>query len=135
MIQLCVALVLIAVPQDSVSDPEMMQRRYSRKVLINSIAGFACTIGMGIFYVKGNDAYDDYTSSQSMSAAIEAWDRVKINDTARHVFAVGAAFFLARAVYYQIKRASVPRSKSVTPVIEMDFSSQPKIQIGLHKNL
>ena len=135
MIHLCVALALVAVPQDSISDTEVIQQRYSRQVLINSILGFSCTIGMGIFYVKGNDAYNDYKSSQGMSTAIEAWDRVNGNDMARNVFAVGAAFFLARAVYYQIKRANVPKSASVTPVIEMDFSCRPKIQIGLQRNL
>ena len=135
MIHLCVALTLIAIPQDSVSESEMMQRKYSRQVLVNSMLGFSCAIGMGIFHAKGNDAYDDYRNSQSMNTAVEAWDRVQTNDTARNIFAVGAALFLGRAIYYQIKRASILKSASLVPVIEMHCSNQPRIQIGLQKNL
>jgi len=90
---------------------------------------------MGICYSRGNDAYEDYKNSQSMSAAIEAWDRVKINDTARNVFAVGAVFFLTRAVYYQIKRASLSQLKALAPVLEMRYTCGPKMVIGLQKDL
>jgi hypothetical protein len=90
---------------------------------------------MGIFYAKGNDAYEDYKNSQSMSAAIEAWDRVKTNDAARNIFAVGAAFFLVRAVYFQVKRASVPKKTSFFPVIDVRYACQPKFMIGLQANL
>ena len=135
MTQLIVALALVSTPQDSMPSRETIQNRYSRQVLINSVLGFTCTLGMGIFYAKGNDAYEDYKNSQSINAAIEAWDRVKTNDTARNMFAVGAAFFLARAVYYQIKRASVPEAASFSPVIEVHYACQPKIILGLQHSL
>ena len=135
MIQLCVTLTLMSVSLDSMPDLTMMQSKYSRQVLINSILGFTCTLGMGIFYARGNDAYEDYKNSQSMNAAIEAWDRVKINDTARNVFAVGAVFFLARAVYYQVRRASLSRLKTFAPVFEMHYACGPKMIIGIQKDL
>jgi hypothetical protein len=135
MMQLIVALALISASQDSMPSREMIQSRYSRQVLVNSILGFTCTIGMGIFYAKGNDAYEDYKNSQSMSGAIEAWDRVRTNDTARNIFAVGAAFFLARAVYCQIKRANVPKTSSFSPVIDVRCAYQPKLIIGLQRSL
>jgi hypothetical protein len=90
---------------------------------------------MGIFYAKGNDAYEDYKNSQSMTAAIEAWDRVEASDAARNIFAVGAAVFLARAVYFQIKRASVSKKISLSPVIDVRYAYQPKLIIGLETNL
>ena len=133
--QLVVALALISASQDSMPNREMIQSKYSRQVLINSILGFTCTLGMGIFYAKGNDAYEDYKNSQSMSAAIEAWDRVKTSDAARNISAVGAAFFLARAVYFQIKRANVPEKTSLSPVIDVRYACQPKLIIGLQTNL
>jgi hypothetical protein len=70
-----------------------------------------------------------------MSAAIEAWDRVKINDTVRNVFAVGAVFFIARAVYYHIRRASLSRIEPFAPIIEMRYTCGPKMIIGLQKDL
>lgn len=133
--QLIVALVLISASEDSVPSREMIQSKYSRQVLVNSILGFTCTLGMGIFYAKGNDAYEDYKNSQNMNTAIEAWDRVKTNDAARNIFAVGAAFFLARAVYFQIKRANVPEKTSLSPVIDVRYACQPKLIIGLQTNL
>lgn len=135
MMQFIVALALVSAPQDSNPNQEMLRSRYSRQVLVNAVLGFTCTIGMGIFYAKGNDAYEDYKSSQSINAAMEAWDRVKTNDTARNIFAVGAAFFLARAVYYQVKRAGVPKTTSFSPVIEVRYVYQPKIVLGLQRNL
>jgi len=134
MIQLILALAMVSASQDTISARAMIQQNYSRKVLINSIAGFACTIGMGIFHAKGNDAYEEYKNSQSISAATEAWDRVTTNDTARNIFAVGAAFFLVRAVYYQIKRASVPEA-AFSPVIDVRYSLQPKFLVGFERSL
>ena len=135
MTQLIVALALVSAAQDSIPSPEALRSKYSRQVLINSVLGFTCTIGMGIFHAKGNDAYEDYKNSQSINAAIQAWDRVKTNDTARNIFAVGAAFFLARAIYYQVKRASVPKATSFSPVIEVHYAYQPKIVLGLQRSL
>lgn len=135
MMQLCMVLLLISTTQDSVNSVAEIQRGYSRQVLINSILGFTCTLGMGIFYAKGNDAYEDYKDSQSMSTATEAWDRVKTSDAARNIFAVGAAFFLARAVYFQIKRANVPEKTSLSPIIDVRYACQPKLIIGLQTNL
>lgn len=135
MIQLCVTLTLMSASLDSVPDLGMMQSKYSHQVLISSILGFTCTLGMGVFYARGNDAYEDYKNSQNMSAAIEAWDRVKINDTARNVFAVGAVFFIARALYYQVKRASLSKLKAFAPVLEMRYTCGPKMLIGLQRDL
>jgi hypothetical protein len=137
MIQLVVVFTLLAVPQDTMPNTELMQmqRKCGRQVLINSVVGFACTIGMGIFYAKGGDAYEDYKSSETMQSAAEAWDRVKLNDTMRNVFAAGAVIFLTRAVYYQIKRVRLQRSSALTPVIEVRYAAQPKLLIGLQKSL
>lgn len=134
MVQLFVVLTLAA-PQEIPSNIELMQKNYERQVLVNSVLGFACTIGAGVFYVKGNDAYEDYKSSQNMRTAVEVWDRVKTSDAARNICAVGAAFFLARAIYYQIKRMRLPKSNTLLPVFEMRYAEQPKLLFGLRKSI
>ena len=135
MIQLCVTLTLLSASLDNMPDLEIVKSKYSRQVLVNSILGFGCTLGMGIFYTKGNDAYEDYKNSESMSTAVEAWDRVKINDAARNVCAVGAVFFFARALYYQVKRMSISKSKAFSPVFDIHCAYGPKMTIGLQKDL
>jgi hypothetical protein len=134
MVQLFVVLMLAA-PQESSPSVELMQKKYGRQILVNSILGFACTIGAGVFYFKGNDAYEDYKSSQSMRTAVEAWDRVKTNDFARNVCAASAAFFLTRAIYYQIKRMRLPESNALSPVFELRYAEQPKLLLGLRKGI
>lgn len=135
MVQLFVVLTLVTASQESASNIELLQRKYGRGVLVNSVLCFACTIGTGVFYVKGNNAYEDYKSSHSMRTAVEAWDRVRMNDTVRNVFVVGAVFFLTRAVYYQIKRVRLEKFSAVSPVIEVRYAAQPKLLIGLQKGL
>jgi hypothetical protein len=135
MVQLFVVITLVTASQESPSNKELMQKKYGQRVLVNSILCFACTISTGVFYVKGNNAYEDYKSSHSMRTAVEAWDRVRMNDTVRNVFAVGAVFFLTRAVYYQIKRVRLEKSSAVSPVIEVRYAAQPKLLIGLQKDL
>ncbi len=134
MIQLFVVLTLVTASQQNPSDIEAMQRKYGRQVLVNSVLGFACTIGMGVFHVKGNDAYEEYKDCQSVQSAAEAWDRVVFNDTARNVFAVGAVFFLTRAAYYHIKRIR-HKSSSVSAVFDVQYVCGPKMSVGFRKDL
>lgn len=133
MIQFFVVLTLVTASQEGPSNTELMQKKYGRQVLVNSILGFACTVGMGVFHVRGNNAYEDYENSHSMRTAVEAWDRVRLNDTARNVFAVGAVFFITRAVYYHIKRIRLNRS-SVSAVFDVRYACGPRMVLGFQKD-
>ena len=135
MVQFIVVFTLVAGSPDSMPETELMQKKCGRQVLINSLVGFTCTLGMGIFHARGSDAYEEYKTSQSMKNAAEAWDKVKLNDTMRNVFAVGAVFFLTRAVYYQIKRVRLEKTSVLSPVIEVRYAAQPKLLLGLQKSL
>ena len=135
MIQLYTILLLISTTQDSVNNVVQIERGYSRQVLISTILGFGCTIGMGVFHLKCNDAYQEYEAAESMSSAVEAWDRVQLYDNVRNVFAAGALVFVARAIYYQVKKARLQRSASISPVFNMQFANTPKIVIGFKKHL
>jgi hypothetical protein len=112
-----------------------MERGYSRQVLVSTILGFGCTIGMGVFHLKGNDAYEAYEAAESMSSAVEAWDRVRLYDNVRNVFAAAAVVFVARAIYYQVKKARLRPSASISPVLDIQYTNTPKIIIGLKKHL
>jgi hypothetical protein len=60
---------------------------------------------------------------------------VQLYDNVRNVFAVGALVFVARAIYYQVKRAQVRRSVSISPVLDFQYANTPKIIVGLRKHL
>jgi hypothetical protein len=135
MIHVCTILLLLSTTQDSVNSVVQIEQGYSRQVLISTILGFGCTVGTGIFHLKGNDAYAEYEAAENMNSAIEAWDKVQLYDNVRNVFAVGALVFVARAIYYQVKRARVRRSVSISPVLDFQYANTPKIIVGLRKHL
>lgn len=135
MIQLCTMLLLISTTQDNVNSVARIERGYSRQVLISTILGFGCTIGMGVFHLKGNDAYQEYEAAESMSSAVEAWDRVQLYDNVRNVFAAGAVVLVARAIYYQGKKARLRRPVSISPVLDIKYANTPKITVGFKKHL
>lgn len=135
MIQLCTILLLLSTTQDSVNSAAQIERVYSRQVLISTILGFGCTIGTGVFHLKGNDAYKEYEDAESMNAAIEAWDKVQLYDNVRNVFAAGALIFVARAIYYQVRRSRVRRSVSISPILDFQYANRPKIIVGFRKHL
>jgi hypothetical protein len=128
-------LLLISTTQDSVNSVAQIERGYSREVLVSTILGFSCTIGVGVFHLKGNDAYEAYEAAESMSSAVEAWDKVRLYDNVRNVFAAGALVFVARAIYYQVKKARRGRSASISPILDIQYANTPKIVIGLRKHL
>ncbi len=90
---------------------------------------------MGVFHLKGNDAYHEYEAAENMNAAVEAWDKVRLYDNVRNVLAAGALVFVARAIYYQVKRARVRRSVSISPVLNIQYANTTKIVIGFRRHL
>ncbi len=135
MTYMLLALTLASAASDSVIDIPRLESRYSRKVLINTLLGAACVGGMAIFHMKANDAYDEYQASESMSSALESWDRVERYDNIRNVFAVGAVVFVTRAIYYQIKKAKLIRSAHIVPLIDLRYAGNSKMVFGIKKSL
>jgi hypothetical protein len=118
-----------------VNNVAQIERGYSQQVLISTILGFGCTVGMSVFHVKGNDAYQEYEAAENMNSALEAWDKVQLYDNVRNIFAAGALIFVARAIFYQVKRAKVRRSVSISPVLDIQYANRPKMIVGLRIDL
>jgi hypothetical protein len=142
MIQYLLIFTLISSVNDTMTQIETdVQKSYGKQILISSIIGFSFTLGMGYFYMKGNDAYEEYKQSETMKAALDNWDRVQLYDNIRNVCAVGAVIFLGRAIYYQFRSVSESSSSSykplhnVQPVIELKYNYQPKVILGVSMNL
>lgn len=136
MTYLLLALVLSSntVP-DSGIDTQQMSSKYSRKVLVSTLLGAACVGGMAVFHVKANDAYNEYQAAESMSSAIESWDKVQRYDNIRNAFGVGAAVFIARAIYYQIKKSQLYRSSQILQSLDLRYAGNSKMLLGVKKDL
>lgn len=86
------------------NEPPVIQRQsYTRQIVTNSIFSIGLGLGAGYFHKRGNDVYDEYLNSTSITVALEKWDEMRRYDVYRNVLAVGSAFFLVRSLYYSMK--------------------------------
>jgi hypothetical protein len=132
MINSIAILCCVASLTDSVEHIDIpVPPAYTKQVIINGIIGVGFTATATVFYIKGNDAYDNYLLSDSLVEATAAWNKVQTYDTIRNVCAVGAALFLARALYYQFKNIKVYRSARITPILNFDAAYCSRINVGL----
>lgn len=108
---------------------------YTKQILLNGIVGIGFGIGTGIFYRKGNNAYDEYEKSTSTKSALDNWNKTKVYDNLRNVCAVGALFFTIRAVYYQLKNIKASKSTNFMPTLDFQYCYRNKWSLGLKKRL
>ncbi|MDH4211308.1 MAG: hypothetical protein OEV79_07650 [candidate division WOR-3 bacterium] len=135
MTYVLLVLTLVSTTPDSSIDIPRMSSSYSRKVLVSTLVGAACIGGIAIFHVRANDAYAEYQSSESMSSAIESWDKVQRYDNIRNAFGVGAVVFIARAIYYQIKRSKLYQSSHLLPMLDLRYAGNSKMVVGIKRDL
>jgi hypothetical protein len=135
MLQLLVALMLVSAATDTTSATDRFGEGHSREVLISTLIGVACIGGMAVYHMKANDAYDAYLESETMSSALEEWDRVRRYDNIRNILAIGAVAFVARAVYYQLKPTVQRSSTGIKPLIDFQYARNSKLILGLEKSL
>lgn len=129
------AVTIISTTPDSTIDIPRMSSRYSRKVLVSTLVGAACLGGMAIFHLRANDAYSEYQAAESMSAAVEMWDKVQRYDNIRNALGVGAAFFIARAIYFQVKKSSLYRSSHILRMFDLRYAGNSKMAVGIKRTL
>lgn len=138
MTYILLALILISTTPDSTTsafDIPQMSSKYSRQVLISTLVGAACIGGMAIFHLRANDAYSEYQAAESMSTAIETWDKVQRYDNIRNAFGVGAALFIARAIYYQVKKSELYRSSHILRMLDLRYAGNSKMAVGIKRSL
>ncbi|UCD05780.1 MAG: hypothetical protein JSV98_00635 [candidate division WOR-3 bacterium] len=138
MTYILLALTFISTTPDSTVsafDVPQMSGKYSRQVLISTLVGAACIGGMAVFHLRANDAYSEYQAAESMSAAIETWERVQRYDNIRNAFGVGAALFIARAIYYQVKKSELYRSSHILQMLDLRYAGNSKMAVGIKRNL
>ncbi|UCD20183.1 MAG: hypothetical protein JSU64_03330 [candidate division WOR-3 bacterium] len=133
MIQLVVSIILVSATADTTVTGDEVAHDHSRKVLVSTLIGSACIGAMGICHLKANDAYDAYLGSETMSSALEEWDRVRHYDNMRNILAIGAVVFIARAVYYQFRQNSVERSTNFRPRVDLQYACNSRVIVGFEK--
>lgn len=132
MVSSIIILCCAASLADSVEQVDLPPHpTYTKQVITNGIIGIGFTATATVFYMKGNDAYDTYLLSDSLVEATDNWQKVQTYDMVRNVCAIGAAIFLARAIYYQFKNIKAHRSAGVTPVLNIDGAYYSKVNLGI----
>lgn len=110
-------------------------KSYTKQVIFNGILGVGFGVGSGIFYTKGNTAYNNYETSRTIQDAVEYWNETQLYDNLRNICVVGALVFLTRSLYFQTKQWKVNRSYGLKPVIDLQWSDNLTLSIGLTKQL
>ena len=135
MTALLVIFIFASSVNDSIAPVKPVKVSYAKQVWINGLIFVGCAVGTGVFYRMGNTAYEEYKESETIRSALDNYDKARLYDNVRNVFAVGAVVFLSRALYYQIKNVKASKSYSYTPVIDIEYTYYPKLVFGIQKDL
>jgi hypothetical protein len=111
--------------------PVPVRKSYTSQVTINGIIGLGFGVGTSAFYFMGDKAYEHYRDSGSMKNANAYYNKAMTYDYARDLCAVGAIFFLARALYYQLKNARAKTVQGYKPSFDFNTVGFSKVKFGL----
>lgn len=108
---------------DSVAPaPPLPAPNYTSRMIVNGAIGTGFAIGAFVLNSLGNKAYDEYKTSGTLQDAAENYDRAADYDNLRNICAVGAGFFIARALYYQLKK--INRQNEISPALKLDLQGK-----------
>ena len=129
-ILLCLACVQSTYPHDI---PSLQAKRqgYKKQIAINGLFSIGLTALSGIYWKKGNEAYDNYQNSMTAAEAVHYWEQTQSYDRIRNVCGIGALFFIGRTLYYYAKFMDTGKQMSALPSLDLRYSLQGSVSIGL----
>jgi hypothetical protein len=122
--------------QDSVLPPRLIQLQrqvYKKQIAINGLFSIGLTATSGIYWKKGNDAYDLYQKSTKTTDALHYWEQTTNYDRIRNVCAIGALFFIGRTIYYYAKLMDTGKTVGSLPSLDLWCAYNGTISFGLTK--
>jgi len=129
-------LSFVTLTGDSLSPKSPVStNRYTKQTLTNAVLGLGFGIGGGVFYTLGNKAYEDYKSSKTMRSTQENWNKMVLYDNFRNICVAGAIIFTTRAVYYQLKQIKSTRALGFTPIIDIQYADNYRLNISIKRSL
>jgi len=118
-----------ATADSAASSPRAPAPNYTSRIIVNGAIGIGFGIGAFVLNSLGNKAYEDYKKSGTIQDAAENYDRAADYDNLRNICAVGATFFIVRALYYQLK--STKSQSEVEPALKLDLEGKADGSIQL----
>jgi len=118
-----------------VPEQVMVKKSYTKDVIIN--AGIGLGFGLGAYYCKNtaDKAYDEYRNASTMKKTVEQWNRVVLYDKLTVFLGAGSAVFFVRAVYYQLKNVRQTRLSKKMPELDIRYTDDNKLILGIAKGL
>lgn len=132
MITCLIVLICVHASSDSLSRQTELKKEYTGQLVASGLLSAGFGITAAIFHTRANQSYEEYQSSTTMAQALERWDEVRKYDLYRNVCIAGSVLFLARFMYYHMKRDDEPSSSGLRPRLDFEYTGAPRISLGLH---
>lgn len=122
-----ILLIMLCVlnTQDPIQVPFQAKRQeYKREIAINGLLSIGLSTLSGIYWKKGNDAYDNYQQSMTSADALHYWEQTQTYDRIRNVCGIGALFFIGRTIYYYAKLMDAGKRVGSIPDLDFRYTEQ-----------
>ncbi|MBN2620676.1 hypothetical protein JXB22_06240 [candidate division WOR-3 bacterium] len=131
-------IILILVCSTSTPDSipgssHFQQQLYKKQIAVNGLLSVGLIATAGIYWEKGNNAYDRYQNSATTTDALHYWEQMEKYDRIRNVCALGALFFIGRTIYYYAKLMDSNRTVGSLPSLDLQYTHTGTISFGLTK--
>jgi hypothetical protein len=110
---------------------QVKRQEYKKQIAINGLLGIGFTAMSGIYWKKGNEAYDNYQNSMTTADAVHYWEQTQSYDRIRNICGLGALFFVGRTIYYYARFMDTGKQLSNVPSLDLRCSYRGSVSIGL----
>ena len=120
---------------DDISLLQAKRQEYKKQIAINGLFSIGLTAMSGIYWKKGNEAYDSYQSSVTSEEAIHYWEQTQTYDRIRNVCGLGALIFIGRTIYYYARFMDTGKHISSSSSLDLRYLNPGGWSIGIRKEL
>jgi len=132
MLPFLLLLIFAQTAQDPpVASWHVKRQAYKKEIAINGLFSIGLTTLSGIYWKKGNEAYNNYHNSMTTTDAIHYWEQTQAYDRIRNVCGIGALFFIGRTIYYYAKLMDTGKRIGSLPDLDLRLTKQGKLSIGI----
>ncbi len=136
MISLMLILAVIQSAPNPYPEPVLnIRQHYKSEIAINGLVSVGFAALSGIYWKKGNDAYDHYQNSMTTSDALYYWEQTEGYDRIRNICGIGTLIFITRTIYYYAKYMDAGKQTSALFDLKLNYSKHGSLCIGITKKL
>jgi hypothetical protein len=118
--------------QDSArSLPNIKRHEYQKQIAINGLFSIGMTATSGIYWKKGNEAYDHSQKSKTTIDALYYWEQTQNYDRIRNICAIGALLFIGRTIFFYAKFMDAGKQIGALPSLDFKYEQQGTLCFGI----